>query len=340
MPMDDYNSALHDIDVRHQIGLQRYSSSIIQKILRLLEDTHADVVAKLLKVDLSVSQAVKLQRMLNDIRAIMNEGYTTIGDLLKVEMIDLAAYEVKYQIDAVKAAHKAAAVQEAIGIKNVPTVEQLKVLVTDNPFQGRFLAEWGKDLGDAAYRRVQDAARIGYVEGESVSKIVARIRGTPGARFKDGVVEISKRGAEGLVRTAVNHTSNAAKEELFKSNKRVFTAVRWNSVLDARTTAICRARSGKIYKIDDGPRPPAHWGCRSTITAVLPGDDSVKDETYQTWLKRQDADFQDEVLGPTKAKLFRNGGVTMERFVNRAGDELTLDQLRKSEAAAFKKAGL
>ena len=51
-------------------------------------------------------------------------------------------------------------------------------------------------------------------------------------------------------------------------------------------------------------------------------------EDYQTWLSRQPAAFQDDVLGKTRGKLFRKGGIKLDQFVDFAGDELTLDELR------------
>lgn len=62
--------------------------------------------------------------------------------------------------------------------------------------------------------------------------------------------------------------------------------------------------------------------------------------TYQDFLKRQPAAFQDEVLGKTKGKLFREGGLTVDQFVDRAGNELTLAQLAASKPEAFVRAGL
>src|SRR5690606_21283229 len=63
-------------------------------------------------------------------------------------------------------------------------------------------------------------------------------------------------------------------------------------------------------------------------------------ETYDTWLRKQPASVQDEALGPTRGKLFRQGGLKIDAFTNWAGDELTLDELRRKEAEAFEKAGL
>lgn len=62
--------------------------------------------------------------------------------------------------------------------------------------------------------------------------------------------------------------------------------------------------------------------------------------TYQQWLSNQSAQFQDDTLGKAKGKLFRQGGLTLDRFVNRNGDELTLSELAATEKEAFRAAGL
>lgn len=62
--------------------------------------------------------------------------------------------------------------------------------------------------------------------------------------------------------------------------------------------------------------------------------------TYQTWLKSQSKQFQEDVLGKTKAKLFRDGKLQLDQFVSRNGTELTLSQLARKHADAFRAAGL
>lgn len=71
------------------------------------------------------------------------------------------------------------------------------------------------------------------------------------------------------------------------------------------------------------------------LTGTVPAD-----VNYDDFLKRQSRDFQDEVLGVTKARLWRRGGLTLDKFVNRQGDELTLSELARSDAGAFRAAGL
>ena len=50
--------------------------------------------------------------------------------------------------------------------------------------------------------------------------------------------------------------------------------------------------------------------------------------TYDQWLRRQDASFQNSVLGTAKGKMYRaNPDMTMNSFVDRRGQELTLKEL-------------
>lgn len=71
------------------------------------------------------------------------------------------------------------------------------------------------------------------------------------------------------------------------------------------------------------------------MTGQVPGT-----TTYDQFLRSQPASFQNDVLGITKAKLFREGNLTLDRFVARDGSELSLSQLARTDAAAFKAAGL
>jgi SPP1 gp7 family putative phage head morphogenesis protein len=62
--------------------------------------------------------------------------------------------------------------------------------------------------------------------------------------------------------------------------------------------------------------------------------------TYSEWLKGQSAAFQDDILGPARGKLFREGGYTLDRFVSAKGDTLTLKQLKMRDAATLKELGI
>jgi len=103
--------------------------------------------------------------------------------------------------------------------------------------------------------------------------------------------------------------------------------VRWVSVLDGKTTAVCRSRSGKIYPAGSGPRPPAHVRCRSIVVPHLPGKGEYEEPTYSNWLKKQTPDRVRQILGMTKGNMFLRGELSLEDMVTAKGRELTLKEL-------------
>ncbi len=62
--------------------------------------------------------------------------------------------------------------------------------------------------------------------------------------------------------------------------------------------------------------------------------------SYGDWLRRQPAQFQNDVLGVSKGKLFRDGNLSLDRFVDRSGRELSLFEIAERDRASFVAAGL
>jgi hypothetical protein len=60
-----------------------------------------------------------------------------------------------------------------------------------------------------------------------------------------------------------------------------------------------------------------------------------RDQAYGAWLKAQPAAVQDAALGATRARLFREGGLAVDRFVDPAGRPLTLDELARTPARSI-----
>lgn len=279
------------------------------------------------------------------------------------------------------------------------SVDTLRKLVTEKPIQGRLLGEWFKSLEQADLRALTDAIQLGLALGEDVDSIVRRVVGTRANRYSDGVLAMTRRNAEAVVRTAVNHVSNAARESVWEANSDIILALRWTSTLDGRTSAICRGYDGALIPIAGKPlpsgsrmlqppdaRPPAHVNCRSIIVAVLDEAGIVgsrpfvvdartpdrrevdfrkiarekgitiqearsqwatravgqvpAETSYNDWMARQSTSFQDEVLGRTRARLFRTGKIRLDQFLDRSGNELSLEELARRRPDVFRAAGL
>jgi len=59
-----------------------------------------------------------------------------------------------------------------------------------------------------------------------------------------------------------------------------------------------------------------------------------------TWLRSQPDWYIQSTLGPTKAKLFKEGGMRLSKFTDATQRPLTIAELRELDSAAFKRAGL
>ncbi len=348
------NDDLLDLNVRHQVELQRLSTGIVRKLIKLLNRVDPDLLAQIRKRGDTSGKFTtrRLERLLEEIREINRVAYATLEKTIRGDLQDLAIYEAQFQARLIQ--RSVPVVLDLV----TPAREQLVAAVMSRPFQGRLLKEWVSEMEAGRYGRLRDAIRIGFVEGETVDQLVRRIAGTKANQYQDGILDISRRSAEAMARTAINHTSTFARQMLYEENDDLVKAVKWVSTLDSRTTPVCRARDGMVFPIDKGPRPPAHIRCRSTIVPVLKSwremgidmdelDAGTRasmngevpgDLTYNAWLKRQPAGFQDEVLGPTRGALFRRGGISMDRFVDRSGRQYTLDELKRRESGAFARA--
>ena len=341
-----------DETVRHSVYLERYKSRVVREILEMVKETEGKVQARLLKKELQDLPPREIGRLLKLIKLETDKGYDKVIRLLNQRVEEIAAYEALWQ-------HRI--LQNIVPVQIdfiAPSEEQVIAAATSRPFAGKVLKGWFQDLPTKSFDQVRRTIRQGYVDGLTTQQVVRQIRGS---RTQTGIVNMSRRSAETAVRTAIAHTANVARGEVYRRNRRVIKSVEWVATLDSRTTAVCRARDGKVYPVDTGPRPPAHAGCRSTTIPVLKSlrDLGIKvDEkdvastrasmngqvsselNYDRWLRKQPVDFQDEVLGKSKAKLFRSGGVALDRFVDNSGREYTLAQLKQRESAAWAKSGL
>ena len=353
------NETLLDASIKHSIGLQRYSAGVVKQIIALLNKVDDDLVKQILKFDPtavsgSYSRA-RLEKLLEAVRAVSGEAYAAVKKELTGELKGLAVHEADFQARMITSS-----IPIQLDIVK-PSASQLYAAVKARPFQGRFLSQWFDGLEQGAQQRVASAIKIGFVEGESIDKIIRRVRGTRSQQFRDGALEINRRGAQGVVRTAISHTANVARQETYKANEDVIKGERYTATLDTRTSAVCISLDGQVFPLGVGPRPPQHYGgCRSTTVPVLKswkelGIDLKEapegtrasmsgqvpaSTTYGEWLKNQPKDVQEDVLGVAKAKLFRDGGLSVDKFVDRTGSELNLSELRAKEASAFKKAGI
>jgi SPP1 gp7 family putative phage head morphogenesis protein len=330
-----------DETVRHAHYLERHKASVIKKLVALMSNSNDEMYSMMYKQRIEKLKRRDLDKLLRRIKVHIKQGYEPVIETLDAEIRDLSAHETRWQKKIIDGLVPVELDWEA------PSGEQIYAAAKARPFEGLFLQDWYNGLSDGHFRRVKQAVMQGYVEGQTTDEIVQQMQ-----QFTQGR---SRRAAETAARTALTHTSNVARNESYRRNRRVIRAVEWVATLDGRTTAVCRARDGKTWPVDEGPRPPAHPACRSTTIPVVKSlrELGIKADTkdikttrasmngqvsselnYDRWLRKQPKAFQEDVLGREKAKLFR-AGLKMDRFVDEGGREFTLKEIEKREKAIW-----
>lgn len=345
------NQQIYDAGVSHQIGLSRLSTANLQEIQKVLTRADRDLLRRITEYagDADTFTRARLDRALAAVRKLNAEAASTLALRSVQSLTALASYEVDFNRRLIS---RALPIDWDIA---VPSLNMLEAMVTTEPMRGALLSEWFDGWEAGRFNRVRDAMRLSWTEGETVPQMISRLRGTRALGYKDGVLDVSRRSAEAIVRTATNHVATKSRELLYEQNDDLIKGVRWVSTLDLRTSSICQALDGQVFDPGKGPRPPAHLNCRSCTVPILKsweelgidGDEIPEgtrasmdgqvpaSETYQTWLARQSETVQDEVLGPERAGMFRQGTMTLDRFFDDKGRRYTLDELRARETAAI-----
>lgn len=316
-------SDLTNSAVRHQIMLERLKSAEARefnKLIPILERQVRETLAKLGEPVQSLTRA-RLNGLLRELRAAQAAALEEAQDKLLKRLRNIAAYESKFEASSLTA-------QTPRGISiAAATADAAWANATAVPLSatGDLLEPFVRDMTKREVDTINKVIMRGYSEGWTNDEITRVLRGTKKLNYNDGLMKTLGKHNATLVRTSVQHVSNQAREATWEEND--ITEYRWVSTLDGRTTSQCRSLDGKVFTIGKGPRPPIHMNCRSTTVAVIPGLENLSDIltrasqdgqvkgslTYYEWLKTQSAQFQDSVLGPTRGKLFRDGGLSAER---------------------------
>ena len=370
--MPTVNELLVDEAIRHQVQLAKYSNEVVRKMIAVLNRSDARLFEQLLivldRVAPSEFQVTRLESLLGSIAAMNSQAYAQLGNEVSVELQAFTQYEVSYQQHVLLETTPA-----QIHVASV-VPEQVYASAMARPFQGWLLSDVLRDLEQGRAKKIRTTIAQGYTENKPIDKIVRELRGTKANQYADGLLEVNRREAAAIVRTAVSHTAAVAHDAVYDANADLMKALQWSATLDLRTSEICRIRDGKLWTPKEhkpvghdlpwlGGPGRAHWQCRSASIPVLKSIEELlglpdtgvtlrsgqrasmdgqvpADVDYATWLKKQSATRQDEVLGPTRGKLMRQGKLPLERMYGLKGQFLTLDQLRASDAAAFRRAGL
>jgi len=271
----------------------------------------------------------------------VNTAFESYPDLTQ-QIIDFADSESEFFAEMVNQGSKA----NIVPLNFSPEIMTSIMDVTPQPMT---MAQAVSTFSRSKRNQIQNIVSDGILNGRPLARISKDI---------SNITPLVKRQSMSLVRTLTNATTSNAARNTYAANDDVLLGYEWVSTLDSLTSFICMSRDGLVYPFsDNSPLPPAHWSCRSTVVPkVKPefdllsavsgkrpsvGADGAQLQsarvTYSGWLRKQPARFQDEALGPARAKLFRAGKLSLEKFVDNTGQTYNLRELRALNPMAFER---
>ena len=355
---------LISIAAKNQALIEGVKIGLHDKFKPFLKDIDKKVRSAILNApDIQTSKKVadNLQRKVNEIQVSIYKDYL---QQLNADLSDLGVQQSAFEGKS----------YESVVVKFqsiMPTQEQVISAYTINPLQiegyagNPLLSSVIKDSSAKEIKRINKAISDGFGQGLTNKQISTNIRGTKANRFNDGQLSSVNRANASMVRTAVQHVSTQARLATAKQNKDLVKGYKIVVTFDSRTTTLCYdiGQQNTTYKLDKGPIPPLHYGCRDTITMVLSEKFNFLDSgatraskgaeggvqvsaklgSYD-WMLQQPKSFQEASMGVARSKLLRDGGLSPTEYANLSTNSrfqtLTLDEMRKKSPTVFERAGL
>lgn len=332
---------LAEVLTRHQIFLERYANGKVKQVRPIIESLRVKILNLFLGKELSKNDLVGLEIALNQINTIIGiekEGFKRAIDQTVNEVVDYEAGFYGRALGTVATVETAGIQRDLIlaAVRSKPMQ-----LVSGSKVKTVTLETAADVFSDAVASNVINTIRVGILNNETQSNIARAITSSMRTR--------SVRQATTLARTVINHTTAQTRDNI---NSQLFPDYneRFVATLDSHTTITCASKDGLIFKRGEGPQPPLHYGCRSLRVVVIdpafavPGFEGERpsvvngnveivsgNTTYTGFLKNQSEEFQNEVLGPERAALFRSGKVPLRNFTDDSGRVLTIDELKAME---------
>ena len=201
--MPTANEELLDATVRHQIVVLRFSDRMATDAARLLEASDRELVA-MLQTELTEFAEARLNAMLIEVRRLRAAAIQAVDADVRPDLDGLSQVEATWEAGAM-----GAAIPVDIALNTVSPAALRAVVAS--PINGIPLQGWWDRLAASDAQRIEQQLRLGILQGETTDQIVRRIRGTKAAGYSDGVLAITKRDAETVVRTAANYVSTGAR---------------------------------------------------------------------------------------------------------------------------------
>lgn len=340
--------------------LERIANAMVDDSDGLLRAAFDEIAGEIAKLDPTAVQLRyrkdRLSRLVERMKAILGTTYEEWQATQRAALAAAGAHEASgtvHYLRGVLGAGNEGLVSSSTGL----SANYFKRIIDATPFEGATLKEWAAERSRVTLFRVSQQVKLGVARGESVDEIVRRVRGKsvgrPG-KYVGGVLQTTTRDAESLVRTAVSDITTHARFGVYDQNADLMDGYQLVVTMDGRTSPICihyGLTPEKVYPMDSGPRPPFHWRCRTTTVpsvawdrlGLTPPPEGTRatatgqkrgDIDFDAWLRDAPATYAADLLGPSRARLFRAGKLDLRQLLRTDGGRVRLVRVAEAARAA------
>lgn len=336
------NERLLEAAIDHQVYVEQYKKAVLEQITRKLRGTARDLTGTIRKTPDGPTRT-RLVALNREVTRLVDQYYAGVKDYL------IGNEARSFAATVARMTYRGLGDSIPIAVSLVqPSPEQVFAAATRKTFDGLTVSELIGEQQKKVVDRFARTIKQTYIEGAGSAEAARRVLGTVTDNLRSPEARAWRNSVRALTRTGIQNLATAARDKVYSDNEDLIKGIEWVSTLDGRTSPVCQARDGQVYPVDEGPRPPAHWNCRSTTVPVVKswrelgvdideapeGTRASMDgqvaagKSYEDWLRGLPEARQREILGATKYELFK-GGTPLTKFVSDDAVPLTVAQIRE-----------
>ncbi|EWY36421.1 hypothetical protein N825_27130 [Skermanella stibiiresistens SB22] len=325
--------------------LLRYNSHLRRRTLLRLQELGDEILRQLGPLDLTLpTRHAAVQHVERSLLPLIERAYLDVDEDLRHELVALVALVSDLVIERIDA---------LVGVPGISRSlpEEARRLIPANALvDGAVVASWLGAQAGALLFSVRRVLTAGAANASGATGINQMIR---------EAIDIAQRQAMPIVRTAVSAVFGASIVAIVAENSRLLGGFTHTSILDSRTSEVCRRRAGLRFLADGSPVghslpfriPPLHINCRSHLTPWFYPVDQMprgvasaittagRDEAFVDpraaeqdlgdWLQRRSQREQEATVGRVRLDAWRSGTISTAALLDQRVRPLTLPQIRK-----------
>ncbi|AOZ48835.1 hypothetical protein [Chromobacterium vaccinii] len=315
---------LRDDILDNQMDVIRYEAETARERRDRVKQIIETIVALVLMrnpwaVTMLYARQRRLEALLGDMGSQVREAYAAMADEALIDSGDLADIQTAAMDQALG---RALGDQQDDRRRRKPPFD-----VADLMLFGATLKTWYERQAQDLLWRARLALQNAIARSMSLDDVIAALRG----------IQVSaEANADALIRSFVQEVAASSAMAVYRSNADTINGLVQVSVMDSRTTAICRRYNGATWDLDGAPilgnqlpfdgGTPRHWGCRSIILPLVNGV-MPSDITFEDWLNSRPEARQRDILRG-RYDMWRRGALSPADALDQRGNPITLDEMR------------